>query len=259
MNPLAADRKAVPTEGVAPAPAARRAVAPNLARRPFLNTRPVLRVAVLLWALGGLLLLGNVLVFQNYLSGSEEIREKLAEGRAEIDRQRADIARLEQELAGFDLEGMNEQVEFLNRRIAQRTFSWSLLLDRLAETLPEDIRLNRLEPLGRAGGKQSRRSTPEAEDGRVPLAITGEARDEEALLIFLDDLFAHPSFTDPDLTRERRADGLTRFDLNVVYLPGEAPLGEPVVIEEEAGAAEGAAGPADEETPAPMETMEEES
>jgi Tfp pilus assembly protein PilN len=265
VNPLAVNRKAAAAEGAAPAPAppGRRAVAPNLARRPFLNARPVVRVAALLWLLGGLLLLGNVLVFRKYLSDSEDIRGKLAAGRAEIDRQRADVARLEQELAGFDLEGMNEQVEFLNRRIDQRTFSWSLLLDRLAETMPDDIRLSRLQPPTQARGSDVRRSRSEAdEEEGVPLAVTGDARDEEALLVLMDNLFAHPSFANPDLTRERRADGLTRFDLTVVYRPGDAPPGEPVVVEEVEGAVEGAGGPADEGAPAPMAPiapMEEES
>ena len=38
----------------------------------------------------------------------------------------------------------------------------------------------------------------------MPLVITGEARSDEALFRFVDNLFAHPAFEDPNLTRETR-------------------------------------------------------
>lgn len=202
----------------------------NLARRPFVNSRPVTRVALLLWAAGLLLLLGNVSLFWSYFAGSEELRAELAEVREQADAERKTIGRLDSEINGLDLHGQNEQVIFLNGKIAERTFSWSLLFDRLAAVMPDDVRLDRLLPRtgderGGAGtggaarsGGASRRGVP---GERVVLGLSGQSRNDEALYRFVDNLFTHPAFDEPDLTREDRSDdGLISFEIQVIYLPG---------------------------------------
>jgi Tfp pilus assembly protein PilN len=227
----------------------------NLSRRPFINTRPVTRVALLLWIVGGLLLLGNVTLFYGYLSGSSEARAELAGKREAIESERRKIGQLQTRLAGLELEEQNEQVEFLNRKIAERAFSWSLLFDRLAEVMPDDVRLLQLQPAS-IGGDDRRRGSrpsgsattrgrrPEGSSDRVPLSLQVEARNDEALSQLVDSMFAHPAFDDPDFTRETRDEGdgdsdVVRFDLRVTYIPGiEARTGtgqEPAmeVVEEE--------------------------
>lgn len=210
----------------------------NLARRPFLNTRPVNRVSLGLWILGGLLLLGNVTLFWSYLSGSTEKRADLARMREQVEHERQNVGKLEAQLAGLDLGQQNEQVEYLNRKIAERTFSWSLLFDRLAEVLPDDVRLMQLQPAPIGGDERSgvragrRRGEPLSSD-RVPLIIQGEARNDEALLQFVDNLFAHRAFDNPDLAQESRDEenqNRVRFDLRVTYLPGDEA--QTITIEE---------------------------
>ncbi len=52
------------------------------------------------------------------------------------------------------------------------------------------------------------------------LTLHCEAKDDEALLRFVDNLFAHPAFSEPNLENEEREDsGLLRFDLTVQYQP----------------------------------------
>jgi len=213
----------------------------NLSRRPFLNTRPVTRVALLLWLLGALLLLGNVTLFWNYLSGSTEKRDELARMEKQVEKEQESVGRLEARLAGLDLEKQNEQVEFLNRKIAERTFSWSLLFDRLTETLPDNVRLIQLQP-GAIGGSErpGARGTRTRTDGRaaplasdrVPLIIAGEAKSDEELLRFVDNLFAHTAFDNPNLLEEARTEDNSRilFTLNVIYLPRNPTPG--VIVEE---------------------------
>jgi Tfp pilus assembly protein PilN len=204
----------------------------NLARRPFLNSRPVVRVSLLLWALGLLILLGNVSLFWSYLSSSADKRQQVARGQDEIARQQRGASQLQSRLDSIDLERQNEQIDFLNQKIEERTFSWSLLLDRLAEVLPNDVRLTRLSPQTERTGVETRRprtapgtSRPRRE-GQVPLFITGETRNDEALLRFVDNLFAHPAFADPNLIREEREENdLVRFELSVQYIPGGPPPG----------------------------------
>jgi hypothetical protein len=235
-----------PPAGAAPRPAgpARRRDSLNLARRPFLNSRPVTRAAFALWLLGLALLLGNVSLFWSYLSGSADKRAEIAGRDAAIARQQAAIRQLEGRLASFDLARQNERIDFLNRKIAERTFSWSLLFDRLAEVLPNDVRLKRLTPVSEARrqAQRLRRSRRDlVEDGRVDLTILGESREDEALLQFVDNLFAHPAFGEPNLTREAREEegDLVQFEITVSYIPGSAPRPAappeetPVLVEEE--------------------------
>ncbi|MEA2562980.1 MAG: hypothetical protein QOH06_4484 [Acidobacteriota bacterium] len=228
----------------------------NLSRRPFLNTRPVTRVALLLWALGALLLLGNVTLFWNYLSGSTEKREELVRMEEQVEREREAAGRLEARLAGLNLEQQNEQVEFLNRKIGERTFSWSLLFDRLTRTMPNNVRLIQLQPAAISGkeGPRNRnrsaaeRSAPLASD-RVPLVIAAEAKSDEEMYQFVDNLFGE-YFDNPDLLGEDRTDeGRIRFNVHVIYLPGNPTPGMtagevPEIVEETPAAPAPAAPPA---------------
>lgn len=218
----------------------------NLSRRPFINSRPVLRTALLLWLVGGLLLLGNVFLFWSYLSGSSEKRAERDRLEDEVASEQKAVSELEARLAGLDLGQQNEQVAFLNRKISERAFSWSLLFDRLAEVLPNDVRLMQLQPATIAGddrpgarGAQSvpavRGRRPLGTSDRVPLIIRAEAKTDEALSEFVDNLFGHPAFDDPDWSRETREDdneGRLRFDLRVTYLPKL-----PVVVSPDPGSA----------------------
>ena len=204
MNPLTPDDDArsrtttqerepempfVPAPRPALSPAAALAAPParvdplNLARRPFLNSRPVVRVSLLLWLLGLLLLLGNVSLFWNYRQRSADKREQITRGEAEIASQQAASAKLQHQLDSFNLEEQNQRVDFLNKQIEERTFSWSELLDRVAERLPHDVRLNRLAPLTGAEGREGvpalarGAARPRASD-QVSLLITGETRSD---------------------------------------------------------------------------------
>jgi hypothetical protein len=204
----------------------------NLSRRPFVNSRPVVRTALLLWLVGGLLLFGNVFLFWSYLSGSTEKRAERDQMEDSVTREQKAVSDLETRLANLELGQQNEQVAFLNRKIAERTFSWSLLFQRLSEVLPDDVRLLQLQPAAIAGDDRPGSRTvppptvrgrrPMGTSDRVPIIIQAEAKTDEAQLQFLDRLFSHPAFDDPDITRESRDDdnnNRLRFDVRVTYIP----------------------------------------
>jgi Tfp pilus assembly protein PilN len=212
-----------------PAPPLERVDPLNLAGRPFLNSRPVVRVSLLLWVLGLLLLLANVSLFWSYRERSADKREQIARGEAEIQRQQAASAQLQHRLDSFNLEAQNQRIEFLNKQIQERTFSWSQLLDRIAERLPNDVRLNRLTPLtGKKAEQEFQRSAASRRaagaSDRVTLSITGESRNDDALSSFVKRLF-QPPFADPNLIHEEREeDGKTlKFELSVQYRPDPPP------------------------------------
>lgn len=244
---LPAEQPDVPR--AAPPAAPRRSGSLNLARRPFINTRPVTRVSILLWVLGFLLLLGNVSLFWNYLSGSAEKRDELERLVEDVQRQQQTVTELEQRLASLELAEQNRQVRFLNRKITERTFSWSLLFDRLAQVLPDDVRLTRLAPqrtnTKKVVDEELEEGTKKPEDERVQLLINGVSRSDDGHYRFVDRLFAHESFEAPDISRESRDEGndLVEFDVTVTYIPG-GPLPQGVVIEEEAPAAVPGGAPA---------------
>jgi len=195
----------------------------NLAQRPFVNTRPVERVAAILWVLGVALLAWNLKLFMGYLGSSQVTRGKLATLERDIAQEQGTNAELQAQVGKLGLDQQNREVTFLNRKIDERTFSWSLLFDRMAEVLPDQVRLLRLTPsnvVQREIGLGPRPTARELNPPPVVLTLHCEAKDDEALLRFVDNLFAHPAFSEPNLENEEREDsGLLRFDLTVQYEP----------------------------------------
>ena len=91
----------------------------------------------------------NVALWLGYRRDSTDLRQRLADVRSRAETVSAEVVDLSK---GLDrLEALNEQVEFLNERIAERTFPWSLLFERLGEILPLGVRLKSLNPSVRAG------------------------------------------------------------------------------------------------------------
>lgn len=202
----------------------------NLAQRPFVNTRPVKRLTIVLWIAAVALLAVDVLLYHSHFSGQGEKRRQQQELREAIDAERARVEALSEQLAGLDIRYQNEQSEFLNRVIGERSFSWSNLFDRLTELLPADVRLTSLTP---RFGSERRRATSHRQanldSNEVLLDIRGSAKSSEDLFSFIDRLFASPGFRDPDLSSEAlQAEGELQFSLGVIYRPlraEEAPPG----------------------------------
>jgi Tfp pilus assembly protein PilN len=228
----ASDASWAPSELPPPAPprspAQRGETAPlNLARRQFVNTRPVVRVAAILWLVGLALLAANVSLFLGYLTASQTSRAKLAGLGRDVERERHDVADLQSRIGTLQLEQQNAEVAFLNRQIDERTFSWSLLFDRMAEVLPDQVRLLQMRPQNVVQKDSEALRSPGREGKPQPLTVTihGEAKSDEALLRFVDNMFAHPAFSEPNLqSEEREESGLLRFNLVVQYQPGSGVL-----------------------------------
>lgn len=223
----------------------------NLASRAFENRRPIRRLAVLIWSVAGFATALNLWLYHGYFSGSSEGRGDLQAIADQIREETTESRRLASELGSYDIEAQNEQVDFLNRKIADRTFPWGSLFDHLSEVLPRGVRLVSLAPAqpderqDRSRGSRSRRRRVlDQEQDRVPLDINGEAEDSEQIAAFLDALFAHASFVSPVLRSESSSSAAgSRFSLQVDYLAKRR--GAPrAVTQAAAGVAEGAASEA---------------
>lgn len=192
----------------------------NLARRPFVNERPVRRAAMLLLVAGLALAAVNGWLYTRYVvqRGANEGELNRLEAEIESEEQRATA--LARQLAAADLTQQNSLVAFLNQRIAERTFGWSVLFDRLEDLLPRDVRLVSLAP-AEVDPKRARSGAAAAvaAETRFNLAISGVARQPEAVLELIDALFADAAFRDPDLHQETFRTGEVQFTLDVIYLP----------------------------------------
>lgn len=169
-----------------------------------------------MWVLGLLLATLNGFLYWDYLSGQGATESGLQGVVGELEEESELLSLAQQRLQGFDTKELNKKIEFVNLRIQQRTFSWSQLFDVFAETLPGDVRLSSLTP---KFGDRLARSGSNLESDEVQLEIGGEAKSSEALLEFLDRLFAHVAFDDPDLHQEHiRADeGVIDFSVSTRY------------------------------------------
>jgi Tfp pilus assembly protein PilN len=219
----------------------------NLSRSPFVNRRPVRRLAATLWVAGVALLAVNVLLIWSHRSGNVEKRVELAQIRATAARE-VELARLlRDELSSMGLAAQNKHVDFLNQRIAQRAFPWSLLFEQLVEVMPRGVRLRSLSPgIGQGGGREGR-TRRTVLDRRVRLSISAQAESGEAILDFVERLFAHPAFDGPNLQRESKDGAVIGFQLDVLYQPElESPAPEQTARdhESEPGSTERAAEPA---------------
>jgi Tfp pilus assembly protein PilN len=195
----------------------------NLAAAPFVNKRPVQRFTVAAWVIGALLAALNVFLWLQYRHDSTALRARLAETRSAIEAASRNVVAMDGELDGLDLAAQNAQVDFLNDRIAERTFPWSLLFERIAATLPDGVRLRGLNPVfekrDRRPGRQRETTLPENE--LVDLKIQGSAKSDEELYALIDAFFSSPAFDRPRLYQESRnaTGGEVEFTVDVRYRP----------------------------------------
>ena len=222
---------------------------PNLARTPFVNDRPVARLAWLLWILAVAAGVGAVVIGLGARRDASSLQSEWVQATAEAATARSRATTLKAALEKDDLASWNERSEFLNQRIAERAFSWNGLFDQMTGLMPRGVRLLNVLPEGFVLRRGRRSATlPSPATTRVSLRLRGEAEDTESLLEFIDRLFAHPLFANPNLAREsEQKDAHIRFDLSVEYLPvgfvdEETALAAGEVPEERPAAAVAASG-----------------
>ena len=180
---------------------------PNLASRPYRDYRPVWAAATLLAVLTVALFAYNVQTAWRYFATTQETRAEIADLERQIgnERKRAETAR--EALARFDTVTLRARSAFVNQRIAERTFSWSMMLDDLERVIPNDVRLTRLAP------------NPTA-DGTYSISMECLTKTDEGMVRLIQAFFASPKFDRPNPTSESvTREGLFRFSMTVQYQP----------------------------------------
>jgi Tfp pilus assembly protein PilN len=181
----------------------------NLASRPFRDYRPVYAVVVVMALLTAFLALNNVDTFLRYRTETKTTRADIAKLEQQIADEKRQSETLAQRLRGVDLKLLASQTEFANVQLAERAFSWSELLDRLERVLPADVKLQSVSPSF-------------SKDGLVHLSMTCLTKTGDGLTATINRFNADPHFANAFPTNQTLATGEYRITLGVDYRPSIA-------------------------------------
>lgn len=180
----------------------------NLAADPYRNRLPVYAVIVVASVLIAFMALTNFEAWYKYRHETRETRATIdrIDAQAAQERSRAQI--VTNQLNRLDLARLDSQSRFINAKLAERTFSWSELLDRLENVIAKDVRLISI--------------APSFGDNVVHLSLQCEAKTANGLIDTLDRFQRDPHFRSPFPTSEVQNEGGTySFGLSVDYIPSE--------------------------------------
>jgi hypothetical protein len=182
----------------------------NLAARPYRDYRPVYAVVVVVSLLTAFLMLNNIDTYYRYVHETRNTRGKIAdlERQTDHERQRADM--VERRLRTLDLKLLDDQTRFVNAKLRERSFSWSVLLDKLETILPRDVRILSIAP-------------SVAPEGVVGLSISFESKASDGLIRILNNMHGDPQFANPFPTSEVRTGDFYAFAVNVQFFPPGVP------------------------------------
>ena len=190
----------------------------NFSTRPFYNTRAV----QLLLGIGAVIVVALTLfnaVQIVRLSGSQRtLGERASTAEAEAERLRTEAARLRAQINPAELRTVAAAASEANDIIDRRAFSWTDLLARFEQTLPDDTRITAVQP--------------RHENGRIIVGVIVEARQIEELDDFIEALEKTGTFRDVLPIEYRQGDGgVYQAVIEGVYSPAvdaaeaEAPSG----------------------------------
>ena len=182
----------------------------NFARRPFRDDRPAYAVAGLLFLAGAVLLTVNLRLAGDYRRQVADTRAEIAglEARQRDAEAKAQAAR--SALGSYQLSALAEESRGLARIVAERRFSWTMLLARLERTLPPDVGVVSLQPQFELTG--------------TLLDMQLVARRRDAIVRTIEALSKNAAFTHVALRQEAQPDAAAtdpiQFSISSRYDPG---------------------------------------
>jgi Tfp pilus assembly protein PilN len=185
----------------------------NLSTRPFYNERAV-KVALAALAIVILAVTAfNAIELIRLTSSQRALGARAADSEAEAARLRTQAIAIRAQINPKELETVANAAREANGIIDQRAFSWTELLTRFEQTLPEDVRITAVSP----------RLAP---NGGFVIGMTVEARRAEDLDAFIEALEKTGSFHNVTPAEEQTNEkGLIEAVVQATYIPGETPRG----------------------------------
>ena len=178
----------------------------NLAARPYRDYRPLYAVVVVASVVIAFLMLNNIDTYYRYVRETQTTREEIARLESQIasERRRADAAAAQTK--GVDIVTLGRETKFINAQLAERAFSWSELLDRLEDVMPNDVRITSITPSF-------------STNGLVHLTIQCEAKSGNGMLATITRFQGNQHFMNPFPNSEANTGAGFRFGLEVDYRP----------------------------------------
>lgn len=180
----------------------------NLASRPYRDYRPVYAAVVVMSLLAAFLMLNNVETYYRYTRDTQSTRTKIATIEGQTAQERERQAALQQRIKGLDLGRLGAQTKFVNAKLAERAFSWSMLLDELESVLTDDVRLLSIAPRFSPDGKT------------INLSMEFNSKSADGMIKTLNRMHANPQFRNPFPSLQSQIEsGGYSFTLSAQYIP----------------------------------------
>lgn len=178
----------------------------NLAAKPYRDYRPYIAVVVVASILTAIMALQNVDAWLLYQHNTQTVRGDIAQINARIaDEQRRNDA-VNQRLRAVDTKLLTAQSSYVNARLAERAFSWSELLDRMEHVLPDDVRIEAINP----GFNK---------DGTIHLTLPCVGKKNNSMVNTIERLYHDPNFSNPFPFNEDHVPEGYKFTIGVEYKP----------------------------------------
>ncbi len=178
----------------------------NLASRPYEDKRIFIATVVGASIVVAALLFVNIDTYLRYRVETRTTRARIATLAAQTEQENRRNEIVSQQLKQIDLVALSKQTSFINAQLAERSFSWSELLDDLEKVLADDVRILSIVPSFRP-------------DGIIHLELQLEAKTSEGLVDMLNRFNRNPRFANPFPTVEANQGGSYRIALGVDYRP----------------------------------------
>ena len=216
-----------------------KAITLNLASRPFRNN---LAVGSLLWAVAAAAVLASVYngyVYLNYGGHYGELQQEERVHLSKLAKLQAEERKYAREIQSRDFRRLYGRGQFAGEQILKRSFSWTLLFNKLEDVIPAEVMMTAIRPHIASEG--------------IVIRVDGVAKNHGALIDLEDSLLKSPVFARVYPASERRLNPSRpeiSFALNFDYLPAKATDG--VAASAIASATPGA--PPDDSEPKPVAT-----
>lgn len=185
----------------------------NLSTRPFYNERAVQLVLGLIAIVVLAVTAFNVGQLIRLTGSQRTLGARAVESEGEAARLRREAATVRAQINAKELETVASAAREANGIIDQRAFSWSELFDQLEQTLPDDVRITRVDPTL-------------TKEGQFVIQIAVQARRSEDLDQFIESLEKTGSFRDVITPlQQTNDDGLLEAVIRGTYVRPEAPRG----------------------------------
>lgn len=178
----------------------------NLASAPYRDYRPLYAVVVVVSIIVAFLMLNNIDTYYRLVRETRTTREDIAKIEAQIDTEHRRAAAAAGLTKNIDLVTLGKQTKFINAQLAERAFSWSELLDRLEDVMPNEVRIISVAPAF-------------TESGVVHLSLQCEAKSTNGMIGTISSFQSNAHFANPFPRSEDNTGSGFRFGLDVDYKP----------------------------------------